>query len=66
MLTTIFIIILAIVVVRAAWPLLADIFNVVFTALSFPFAMVGGILAFLFEALVLLGGLWLLVSLFGA
>lgn len=65
MLTTIIIIVLSIIIIKCFGPLLLDLVKGLFSLLSLPFAIVGGFLAFLIEAGVFLGLLWLLMMFFG-
>lgn len=66
MLTVILIIVAVVVVIKFFGPVLLDILAWLWDILTLPFALIGGILGFLVEALIFLGLLWLLVALFGA
>ena len=66
MLTVILIIVAVVVVIKFFGPVLLDILAHLWDILSLPFALIGGILGFLVEALLFVGLLWLLVTLFGA
>ena len=59
-------ILLVVVVIIFFGPVLLDILAHLWDILTLPFALIGGILGFLIEALLFLGLLWLLVALFGA
>ena len=66
MLTVILIIVAVVVVIKFFGPVLLDILAHLWDILNLPFALLGGILGFIVEALLFLGLLWLLVTLFGA
>ena len=66
MLTVILIIVAVVVVIKFFVPVLLDILAHLWDILTLPFALIGGILGFLVEALLFVGLLWLLVTLFGA
>ena len=66
MLTVILIIVAVMVVIKFFGPVLLDILAWLWDILTLPFALIGGILGFLVEALLFLGLLWLLITLFGA
>ena len=66
MLTIILIIVVVVVVIKFFGPVLLDILAWLWDILTLPFALIGGILGFLVEALLFLGLLWLLITLFGA
>ena len=66
MLTVILIIVAVVVVIKFFGPVLLDILAWLQDILTLPFALIGGILGFLVEALLFIGLLWLLITLFGA
>ena len=66
MLTVILMIVAVVVVIKFFGPVLLDILAWLQDILTLPFALIGGILGFLVEALLFLGLLWLLITLFGA
>ena len=66
MLTVILIIVAVVVVIKFFGPVLLDILAHLWDILTLPFALIGGFLGFLVEALLFLGLLWLLVALFSA
>ena len=66
MLTVILIIVAIVVVIKFFGPVLLDILAHLWDILTLPFALIGGFLGFIVEALFFLGLLWLLVALFGA
>jgi hypothetical protein len=66
MLTVILIIVAVVVVIKFFGPVLLDILAHLWDILTLPFALIGGFLGFIVEALIFLGLLWLLVALFGA
>lgn len=66
MLTVILIIVAVVVVIKFFGPVLLDILTHLWDILTLPFALLGGFLGFLVEALLFLGLLWLLITLFGA
>lgn len=66
MLTVILIIVAVVVVIKFFGPVLLDILAHLWDILTLPFALIGGFLGFIVEALIFLGLLWLLVMMFGA
>ena len=66
MLSMILTIVIVVVVIKFFGPVLLDILAWLWDILTLPFALIGGILGFLVEALLFLGLLWLLITLFGA
>ena len=66
MLTVILIIGAVVVVIKFFGPVLLDILAHLWDILTLPFARIGGFLGFIVEALLFLGLLWLLITLFGA
>lgn len=66
MLTVILIIVAVVVVIKFFGSVLLDILAHLGDILTLPFALIGGFLGFLVEALLFLGLLWLLITLFGA
>ena len=66
MLTIILIIVAVVVVIKFFGPVLLDILAHLWDILTLPFALIGGFVGFIVEALFFLGLLWLLVALFGA
>ena len=65
-LTVILIIVAVVIVIIFFGPVLLDILAHLWDILTLPFALLGGFLGFIVEALFFLGLLWLLVTLFGA
>jgi len=65
MLTVILIIVAVVVVIKFFGPVLLDILAWLWDILTLPFALIGGILGFLIEALLFVCLLWLVVTLFG-
>ena len=65
MLSVILIIVLVVVVIKFFGPVLLDILAWLWDILTLPFALIGGILGFLIEALLFVGLLWLVVTIFG-
>ena len=65
MLTVILIIVAVVIVIKFFGPVLLDILAHLWDILTLPFALIGGILGFLVEALLFVGLLWLVVTLFG-
>jgi hypothetical protein len=65
MLLVILIIVAVVVVIKFFGPVLLDILAHLWDILTLPFALIGGILGFLIEALLFVGLLWLVVTLFG-
>ena len=57
--------IVLVVVIRFFGPVLLDILSWLWGILTLPFALLGGFLGFLIEALLFVGLLWLVVTLFG-
>jgi len=55
-----------VVVIKFFGSVLLDILAHLWDILTLPFALIGGFLGFLVEALLFLGLLWLLITLFGA
>ena len=66
MLIVILIIVAVVVVIKFFGPVLLDILAHLWDILTLPFALFGGFLGFLVEALLFLGLLWFLVALFSA
>ena len=62
---TIITIIFILVLIRVFGPFLLDILKGLFLFLELPFALFAGFFAFLLEALLFIGGLWLIVTIFG-
>jgi hypothetical protein len=58
-------IVLVVVVIKFFGPVLLDILARLWGLFTLPFALIGGILGFLIEALLFVGLLWLVVTLFG-
>ncbi len=58
-------IVLVVVVIKLFGPVLLDILSWLRGILTLPFALIGGFLGFLIEALLFVGLLWLVVTLFG-
>ena len=65
MLTVILIIVVVVFVIKFFGPVLLDILAHLWDILTIPFALIGGFLGFIVEALFFLGLLWLVVTLFG-
>lgn len=65
MITAIIIIIVAIVVIKVLGPILVDVFSWAIALLEIPFGLLFGFIAFIFEALLFVGALWLIVTIFG-
>jgi hypothetical protein len=65
MLTVILIIVAVVVVIKFFGPVMLDILAWLWDILTLPFALIGGILGCLTEALLFVGLLWLVVTLFG-
>ena len=59
------IIVLVAVVIKFFGPVLLNILAWLWDIFTLPFALIGGILGFLIEALLFVGLLWLVVTLFG-
>jgi hypothetical protein len=64
-LSIILIIVAVVVVIKFFGPVLLDILAHLWDILTLPFALIGGILGLLIEALLFVGLLWLVVTLFG-
>lgn len=58
-------IVIVVVVIKLFGPVLLDILSWLRGILTLPFALIGGFLGFLIEALLFVGLLWLVVTLFG-
>ena len=58
-------IVIVVVVIKLFGPVLLDILSWLRGILTLPFALIGGFLGFLIEALLFVGLLWLIVTLFG-
>lgn len=65
MITAIIIIIVAIVVIKVLGPILVDVFSWAIALLEIPFGLLFGFIEFIFEALLFVGALWLIVTIFG-
>ena len=65
MLSMILTIVIVVVVIKFFGPVLLDILSWLWDILTIPFALIGGFLGFLVEALLFVGLLWLVVTLFG-
>lgn len=64
-LSIILIIVIVVVVIKLFGPVLLDILIWLWDIFTLPFALIGGFLGFLVEALLFVGLLWLVVTLFG-
>jgi len=64
-LSIILIIVILVVILKFFGPILLDILARLWDVFTFPLALLGGILGFLIEALLFVGLLWLVVTLFG-
>lgn len=64
-LSSILIIVIVVIVIKFFGPVLLDILVRLWDILTLPFALIGGFLGFLVEALLFVGLLWLVVTLFG-
>jgi hypothetical protein len=64
-LSIILIIVLVVVVIKFFGPVLLNILAWLWDIFTLPLALIGGILGFLIEALLFVGLLWLVVTLFG-
>lgn len=64
MLSMILTIVIVVVVIKFFGPVLLDILSWLWDILTIPFALIGGFLGFLVEALLFVGLLWLFVALF--
>lgn len=58
-------IVLVVVVIKLFGPVLFDLLSWIWGILTLPFALLGGFIGFLVEALLFVGLLWLVVTLFG-
>ena len=58
-------IVLVVVVIKLFGPVLLDILSWLWNILTLPLALIGGFIGFLIEALLFVGLLWLIVTLFG-
>ena len=58
-------IVLVVVVIKIFGPVLLDLLVWRWNILTLPFALIGGFIGFLIEALLFVGLLWLIVTLFG-
>ena len=58
-------IVLVVVVIKIFGPVLLDLLVWLWNILTLPLALIGGFLGFLIEALLFVGLLWLVVTLFG-
>lgn len=58
-------IVIVVVVIKLFGPVLLDILSWLWNILTLPLALIGGFLGFLIEALLFVGLLWLVVTLFG-
>lgn len=65
MLSMILTIVIVVVVIKFFGPVLLDILSWLWDILTIPFALIGGFLGFLVEALLFVGLLRLVVTLFG-
>ena len=65
MLSMILTIVIVVVVIKFFGPVLLDILSWLWDILTITFALIGGFLGFLVEALLFVGLLWLVVTLFG-
>lgn len=65
LLSIILTIVLVVAVIKLFGPVLLDILSWLWGILTLPFALIGGILGFIIEALLFVGLLWLVVTLFG-
>lgn len=64
-LSIILIIVLVVVVIKFFGPVLLNILAWLWDIFTLPLALIGGILGFIIEALLFVGLLWLVVTLFG-
>ena len=64
-LSIILIIVIVVVVIKIFGPFLLNLLSWLWSVLTLPFALIGGFLGFLIEALLFVGLLWLVVTLFG-
>mgnify|MGYP003412650205 FL=1 len=58
-------IVIVVVVIKIFGPVLLDLLSWLWGLLTLPLALIGGFLGFLIEALLFVGLLWLVVTLFG-
>ena len=58
-------IVIVVVVIKIFGPVLLDLLVWLWNILTLPLAIIGGFLGFLIEALLFVGLLWLVVTLFG-
>lgn len=58
-------IVIVVVVIKIIGPVLLDLLVWLWNILTLPLALIGGFLGFLIEALLFVGLLWLVVTLFG-
>lgn len=58
-------IVIVVVVIKIFGPVLLDLLVWLWNILTLPLALIGGFLGFLIEALLFVGLLWLIVTLFG-
>lgn len=58
-------IVIVVVVIKLFGPVLLDLLVWLWNILTLPLALIGGFLGFLIEALLFVGLLWLIVTLFG-
>ena len=58
-------IVIVVVVIKIFGPVLLDLLVWLWNILTLPLALIGGFLGFLIEALLFVGLLWLVVTLFG-
>lgn len=58
-------IMIVVVVIKIFGPVLLDLLVWLWNILTLPLALIGGFLGFLIEALLFVGPLWLVVTLFG-
>lgn len=65
LLSIILTIVLVVAVIKLFGPVLLDILSWLWGILTLPFALIGGFIGFLIEALLFVGLLWLVVTLFG-
>ena len=65
MLSMILTIVIVVVVIKFFGPVLLDILSWLWDILTIPFALIGGVLGCLVEAVLFVGRLWLVVTLFG-
>lgn len=65
MITAIITIIVIIVLIKVLGPILIDLFSWTLMLFELPLGLLVGFIAFLFEALMFVGVLWLIVTIFG-